>query len=130
MDDEQFTEQTDLEDDAYESELAYEQKLIEEYIAKGYVDLEDSPYRGSNWWQASQKVYILKITYKKADMITNEQRQRIHNMLDDINAEHATRDCLCLFCESIEVNARVGIVHANDCVILAARYAPEQESAR
>lgn len=56
-------------------------------------------------------------------MITNEQRQRIHDMLDDMNAEHATRDCLCLFCESIEVNAHVGIVHAPTCVIIRMRAA-------
>ena len=55
--------------------------------------------------------------------ITNENVRRMHDLLDDLNAEHADADRLCLFCASVEVNAHVGIVHAPTCVIIRMRAA-------
>jgi hypothetical protein len=49
--------------------------------------------------------------------MNNQTLQQIHDLLDDANAEHATRDMLCLFCEASTFNAHVGIVHAAACVI-------------
>ena len=55
--------------------------------------------------------------------ITSENVRRIHDLLDDLNAEHADADRLCLFCESVAVTAHVGIVHAPTCVIIRMRAA-------
>ena len=43
--------------------------------------------------------------------------QRLHDLLDDVNAEHGYRESLCLFCKSTEVNTHVGIANSEDCVI-------------
>jgi hypothetical protein len=47
----------------------------------------------------------------------------MHDLLDDLNAEHAAADCLCLFCDARHYDAHVGIVHAPTCVIIRMRAA-------
>ena len=55
--------------------------------------------------------------------MNNDTLKRIHDLLDDANAEHATRGMLCLYCEASTVNAHVGIVHAPTCIISRMRAA-------
>ena len=46
------------------------------------------------------------------------ERKRIAYMLDNLNAEKGN---LCLFCDSKKYNAKVGIVHKKDCIMLKLR---------
>jgi hypothetical protein len=55
--------------------------------------------------------------------ITSENVRRMHDLLDDLNAEHADADRLCLFCDARHYDAHVGIVHAPTCVIIRMRAA-------
>ena len=54
-------------------------------------------------------------------MITIENIRRMHDLLDDANCAHASATCFCLWCASAEINAYVGIVHTQACVISAMR---------
>ena len=54
-------------------------------------------------------------------MISSEDRTRVHDLLDDLNAKYGTADELCLWCGSSSVDPVVGIVHDQTCIIQVLR---------
>ena len=47
--------------------------------------------------------------------------RKLHDKIDDLNAELATDDCYCLLCKSSTYNSIKGVVHRYSCPLLEAR---------
>jgi hypothetical protein len=50
-------------------------------------------------------------------MVDIENIIKWEDKLDRINGYYGSKQTYCIFCESIEYNSQVGIVHKKDCII-------------
>lgn len=56
------------------------------------------------------------------DLLTN-----VETKFDEINADYGSKKELCIYCKAKSYNAKVGIIHTPNCIIIYLRNAIKEE---